>query len=555
MTSVGARAGLLPALLLCISLPLVSQAPVPATAPAAKAAVTVDGKTLFYVQERVLSFSPADRAAAITDRILRLSRDPLLRPESISFSDSDGFTDVVAGDLVIMSVTDRDASLAGRSRQQLAADYAERIKSAIITLRHQHDWRTILLAVLYSLLSTAILLLIIRLLSHYFPKLYAKLRSWQGTRIRSLKIQKFELLPAERIASSIVSIARLVRTALTAALLYIYLSLVFSFFPWTRGYAAIVLDYVLTPVRLVGREIADYLPNLFFIAVILAVAFYISRFVRMIFREVGKQTITLPGFYPEWAEPTYKIIRFLIGALTLVVVFPYLPGSKSPAFQGVSIFLGVLLSFGSSSAVANVVAGVTLTYMRAFKTGDRVKIADTIGDVIEKNLLVTRIRTIKNVEITITNAMVMGSHIINFSTSAGERGLILHTGVTISYDSPWRTVHQLLTAAATQTTNILKDPQPFVLQVALDDFYVSYELNAYTDQPNLMAAIYSELHQNIQDKFNEAGVEIMSPHYSSLRDGNAAAIPEENLPEHYTPPTFRVAQVEERAYEKKAATE
>ena len=402
----------------------------PETSPVPKAAVTLDGKPLFFVHERVLSFSPEDRAAAITDRIRRITRNPLIKTDSISVSEGDGSTDIVAGDTVIMSVTDVDAKAAGRPRQELATSYAQSIRSAIQTQRTERSWRSIFKGIGFTILTTIVLLGAIRLLNHFYPKLYARIRSWQHTRIRSIKIQKFELLPAERITGFLVAVARLVRILVVAVLVYFYLSLTFSFFPWTRGYAAILLNYVLTPARLVGNEVTDYLPNLFFIAVILVVAYYISRLVKIIFTQIGRGSISLAGFYPEWAEPTYKIARFLIIALTLVVVFPYLPGSKSPAFQGVSIFLGLLLSLGSSSAVANIVAGVILTYMRAFTIGDRVKIADTIGDVVEKNLLVTRVRTIKNVEITIANAMVLSSHIINFSTSASERGLILHTGVT-----------------------------------------------------------------------------------------------------------------------------
>ncbi len=514
----------------------------PETPPTPRAAVTLGGKPLFFVQERVLSFSPEDRADAITDRINRIWKNPLIKPDSISVSEGDGSTDIIAGDTVIMSVTDLDAKSSGQTRQELASEYAQRIKSAIQAQRIAYSWRTISQGIGFTVLTTIALFVLVRLLNHFYPKLYAKIRSWQHTRIRSIKIQKFELLPAERITGILVGLTRLLRILVVAVLIYFYLSLAFSFFPWTRGYAAILLDYILTPARLVGKEVVDYLPNVFFIAVILVVAYYVSRLVKIIFTQIGRGSISFAGFYPEWAEPTYKIVRFLIIALTLVVVFPYLPGSKSPAFQGVSIFLGLLLSLGSSSAVANIVAGVILTYMRAFTIGDRVKIADTIGDVVEKNLLVTRVRTIKNVEITIANAMVLSSHIINFSTSASERGLILHTGVTIGYDAPWRQVHKLLTDAASATANILKEPAPFVLQTALDDFYVSYELNAYTDKPNLMATTYSELHQNIQDKFNEAGVEIMSPHYSALREGNHAAIPEGYLPNGYTPASFRVIQ-------------
>ena len=281
-------------------------------------------------------------------------------------------------------------------------------------------------------------------------------------------------------------------------------------------------------------------PKFSFIAVIVVVAYYVVKFVKFIFAEIAKETITLPGFYSEWAEPTYKIARFLILAFTLAVVFPYLPGSKSPAFQGVSIFLGLLLSLGSSSAVANVVAGIVLTYTRALKVGDRIQIGETVGDVTEKTLMVTRIRTIKNVDIAIPNAMVLNSHILNFSSSANAQGLILHTSVTIGYDAPWRQIHQLLRDAADATSKILKDPKPFVLQTSLDDFYVSYQLNAYTDQSAVMTRTNSDLHQNIQDKFNEAGVEIMSPHYGAIRDGNQIAIPESYLPTNYEAPTFRI---------------
>jgi len=439
-----------------------------------------------------------------------------------------------------MSVTDIDAKTAGKTRQELATEYALKIRTAIQEQRAEHSWRTIAEGTGFTLLATIVLFGCIFLLNRFYPKLYARIRSWQHTRIRSIRIQTFELLPAERITSFLISTAKLMRFFVVAVLTYFYLSVTFNFFPWTRGYAAILLDYVLTPAKLIGNEVADYLPNLFFVAVILAVAYYISRLIKTIFTEVGKGSIAISGFYPEWAEPTFKIVRFLIIALTVVVVFPYLPGSKSPAFQGVSIFLGLLLSLGSSSAVANIVAGVILTYMRAFTIGDRVQIADTTGDVVEKNLLVTRVRTIKNVEITIANAMVLSSHIINFSTSSNGKGLILHTGVTIGYDAPWRQVHTLLIDAANSTENILKEPAPFVLQTALDDFYVSYELNAYTDKPNVMAKTYSDLHQHIQDKFNETGVEIMSPHYSALRDGNQTAIPDEYFKKGYSAKPFSV---------------
>jgi small-conductance mechanosensitive channel len=505
----------------------------------AQAPVEVRGKMLFSVQG-VLSFSAQSRANAIGKRIEDISKDVTLKPQGLSVSEAEGSSDIVAGDLVVMSVTDQDAHTAGTSRQALAKDYAQRINDALGEIRSEYSFKSLTLGGLYSVLATLVLMIVLRFTGFVFHKLYHKVNAWRGTVIPSLRIQQFELLPADRIADFVIGLAKLLRLAVVLVVLYGYASLVLGFFPWTRGYARILLDYVLSPLRLIGNAVVAYLPNLFFIAVIVLISFYVIKFVRVIFTEIEKETITLPNFYPDWAEPTYKIVRVLIVVLTVIVAFPYVPGAKSPAFQGVSIFLGVLLSLGSTSAVANVVSGVILTYMRAFKMGDRVRIADTEGDVVEKTLLITRIRTIKNVEITIANAMVLSSHIVNFSAQAQGAGLILHTEVTIGYDAPWRQIHELLLAAAAECEGIVAEPKPFVLQTALDDFYVHYEINAVTRDANRMAGTYSLLRQKIQDKFFEAGVEIMSPHFASVRDGNRVAIPDAYLPEGYKAPRFGV---------------
>lgn len=296
-----------------------------------------------------------------------------------------------------------------------------------------------------------------------------------------------------------------------------------------------------TPFVRIAGALAEAIPDLIAIAVIVLVTRYIVKLIRMFFIGMERGAITFKGFHHEWAMPTYKIVRFLVFVFAAVAIFPYVPGSQSEAFKGISVFLGVLVSLGAAGSISNVVAGVVLTYMRPFNVGDRVKIADTIGDITEKSLLVTRIRTIKNVDITIPNALVLSSHIINFSSSTmNPPPLILHTSVTIGYDAPWQKVHELLIAAAKQTTHILETPQPFVLQTSLNDFYVTYEINAYTGAPNKMATIYSELHQQIQEQFNEAGLEIMSPHYTQIRDGNRTAIPDQYLPKTYQAPGLRI---------------
>ncbi len=540
---------------LAVSLALPAHA-APQAAPAAVAAptarpagapVVVAGQTLFYVPARMFTFSPEDRAKAIANHVQWLSGQSPAQIRTVHPEEAETTTAIVLGDVVIATVTDSDAQAAGESRQELAKEYTQVIQRTALALRDQHSVRTILFGALYSLIATVLLVVILRLLGFGFSKLYAKLESWHGVYIRSIRIQKLELLPAERITALLLAAARGARLVLSLALLYAYVTIVTNFFPWTRGYSVVLLDYVLAPVRIVWSALTSYVPDLFFVAIIVIVAYYVTKFVKFLFGEVANGSVSLPGFFPEWAMPTYRIVRLLIIAFTLVVAFPYLPGSKSPAFQGVSIFFGVLISLGSSSAVANVVAGTVLTYTRAFQLGDRVQIGDTVGDIIEKTLLVTRIRTIKNVDISIPNGMVLSSHIVNFSSAASQQGLILHTGVTIGYDAPWRQIHALLISAAEATSNILAEPKPFVLQTSLDDFYVSYQINAFTDQPNRMAQTYSELHQNIQDKFYEAGVEIMSPHHFGVRDGNQVAIPADQVPQGYVAPSFRILRVQGEA--------
>lgn len=506
--------------------------------------VVLDGKPLFVIKGKVYSFSPEDRAKTVSSRLDKLAKDPLFKVESLKVVDSENTSDIIAGELALMSVTEGDAKLEGKPRLLLAEEYAAKIRVAVEARNNDYSTMAILFGTLYSLLATMALMFLLFIIKRYHPKILQKVESLRGTFIRSVKFQSIEVLNEDRIVSVLVSLIRTLRAGILVGLFYLYIPLVLSFFPWTRGMANKLFDYILTPIEKVGLSFVSYLPNIFFLLVITVITHYSIKLTRFVFTEIEKQTIKIPGFYYDWAVPSFKIARFLIIAFAAVVAFPYLPGSDSPAFKGVSVFLGVLFSLGSSSAISNIVAGVILTYMRAFKLGDRVKIADTVGDVVEKNLLVTRIRTIKNVDVTVPNAMVLGSHITNFSSSAKEYGLILHTTVTIGYDAPWRQVHELLIAAAKSTENILNMPKPFVLQTSLDDFYVSYQINAYTEKPSIMARTYSELHQNIQEQFNQAGIEIMSPHYSSLRDGNHMTIPESYLPGTYKQPAFKVSKAD-----------
>ena len=504
------------------------------------APVAFAGRTLFVLHARIGSFRPEDRARALTERLEKLAAEGHTPPAAIRVTEMARSSDIAAGDLMLVSVTDADAAAAGMARAQLAAQWLTAIRSALAAYTDEHSSATTLQAVLYTALATAALLLILALAHRGFRRLHSTVDSWRPTRIKPLRIQRLEVVSAQRVAGLLLLVIRTAQLALWLILLLIYAPLVFSFFPVTRRLFEGVADGAMSALRTVGGAILLYLPSLAFLVVVGAIAWVAIKFVRLVFSAIAGGSIVVPGFYPDWAQPTYKIVRFVIIVIAAIAMFPYVPGSSSPAFRAISLFVAALVSLGSSSAVSNVIAGVLLTYTRAFQLGDRVQIGEAVGDVVATTLLVTRIRTIKNVEITIPNSQVLSIHISNFTSRAQQGGLILHTTVTIGYDAPWRKVHELLIQAARATPDVLAEPAPFVLQTSLDDSYVSYQINATTDRPARMAETYSALHQNIQDAFNEAGIEIMSPHYRALRDGNRVTIPRDYLPPEYREGAFRV---------------
>ena len=507
----------------------------PSSAP-----VMVGNDTLFALFGRLGPFGPQERANALTRKIALLGSALARGADSIRVEDLEGVPTLLVGDQILMMVLAADAAPTGKDPLTLATEWAGRIQRAVEAERSATSLRALAFGALRALLATLLLVGLLYLFRYLFGRLYGLARS---PRVPSLHIKRFELLSAARFADALTLVVRVTRIVLTIMLLYLFVPLVLSFFPWTAPLSRRIVGYVLSPLHAVWLGFTDYLPNIFFILVIVLVTRYLLSLIRLVFQALKTGALTLEGFHADWADPTYNIVRFLVLAFAAVVMFPYLPGAESDAFKGVSLFVGVLFSLGSSGAVGNIVAGVVLTYTRAFQIGDRVRIGETTGDVVERTLLVTRVRTIKNEDITIPNGSVLSSQVINYTSQAASRGLILNTTVTIGYDAPWRQVHELLIGAARACEGILEEPAPFVLQTSLDDFYVSYQLNAYTDKPAIMARTYSELHQQIQDKFNAAGVEIMSPHYRAARDGNQTTIPLDHLPKDYRAPAFRVVSV------------
>jgi len=421
-----------------------------------------------------------------------------------------------------------------------AVDALREQVDAFFTRLYENPVLSFLLNDLFVIVVTIVFVRVIGAFNRAVEAILKTLKSDRRTYIKSLSIRQLEIFSAKQMKSFILAVIRFLRWVVVGLLVLAYLLILFAIFPATRGMVVAILTSLLNILRDGWASIVAFLPNLLSLVVIIFITRLLIKLTQYLFERLKEEDIKLKGFDPEWSDTTADLVRVLLIVLAIVIAFPYLPFADSPAFQGLSLFFGALLSLGSTSVVSNIMAGIVLTYTSAFNIGDRVKIAETFGDVIEKTMLVTRVRTIKNVEITIPNSMVLASHIINYTEEATEKGLILNTTITLGYDIPWRTVHEVLIAAALATDGVDAEPKPFVFQTALDDFYVHYEINAYTSHPESMAEIYSRLHQNIQDYCNEAGIEITSPHYAALRDGNTKAVPPEHLPKGYEPPGFRM---------------
>ena len=494
--------------------------------------VLLADETLFVIQTNINSFTSEERAKTITNRLQNIADDSSVDLNLLKLDEQESITSIVIGDKILVTLTEADATAARRSRASLANEYLNIIQNSLQVYREERSFKYLIRSIIFTVISTVALIVIQIVLNKIFPLIYRILDSWREAHITSVRVQNIELIRESLLVNILRRLVGAIRWIVVLFVFYLYLPLVLSFFPWTKHLGRNLFGYLASAFWQVFQAIINYLPNLFIVVVIFLLTYFIVRFVKVVFGELERGDISLPGFYQEWAAPTYKLSLFLILALAVIVAFPYLPGSGSPAFQGVSIFLGLLLSLGSTAAVANIVGGIILIYTRAFEVGDRVQIGDAEGDIVEKSLLVTRLRTPKNLVITMPNSTVLTSNVINFSATIKDPDtppLILNTTITLGYDVPWRQVHQVLREAAISTPNILTEPAPFILQTSLDDFYVSYELNAYTNKSLIITKTYSLLHQNIQDKCNESEIEILSPHYSALRDGNQNTIPKNYL--------------------------
>ncbi len=486
--------------------------------------VVVDGDTLFLIYANLGGYNADSRAEMASEAISKAGKYRL-STDSLYLLDNGTYTDIMYGSQVIISLTEHDALWQSTTHQQLAASYLPLLQDTIDRLHSSYNLKGFALRALLFILVIAAQYLLIRLTNYLFRKLRLRIIRFQHNHLKSVYIRDYELLNRHQLTRIIIFFSNIIRYALLLIQLTITVPILFAIFPQTEKLALRIFLYIIEPIKMVFTSVVDYIPNLFIIMVIWICIHYLIKGLGYISKEIENEKLKISGFYPDWAKPTFNIIRVLLYAFMIAMIYPYLPGSDSGVFQGISVFVGLIISLGSSTVIGNIIAGLVITYMRPFKLGDRIKLNDTTGNVIEKTAFVTRLRTTKNEVVTIPNSFIMSTHTVNYSASARRFGLIIHTTVTIGYDVPWRQVHQLLINAARMTPGVEEEPRPFVLETELQDYYPCYQINAYIREADKMGDILTALHQNIQDCFNEAGVEIMSPKFVATRDGNESTIP------------------------------
>lgn len=487
--------------------------------------IVIEGDTLFQLYTKRGGVTPKDRAHNTEELILKFGKTLSLNQDSIYVFNGEFFADIMYGDKVIASITDQDGLWQNKDRVELAKEYSIIIANKIDQLHQEYGLMMKVKRILLFTLTVVIQITLIVLTNKLFKKLRRKIVRFSHNKLKPIQIKEYEFLNTHKQARILLFLSAAIKLIFIAAQLIITIPILFSIFPETEDLAIVIFSYVWNPIKSIFISVGKYIPNILKIIVIYFCFKYIIRGLKYLATEIATEKLKINGFFPDWAYPTYYIIRFLFYSFMVIMIWPLLPNSDSPVFSGVSVFIGLIISLGSTTVIGNLMAGMIITYMRPFRKGDQIKINDTVGCVIEKSPFVTRIRTRKNEVVTIPNSFIMSSHTTNYTTSAQQYGIILHTDVTVGYEVEVEVVHELLLSAARETSGILKNPKPFVLNTELSDFYCCYQINGFTREDKTIPRVYSELHQRIREKFNEAGIEMLSPHYYAQRDGNEIAMP------------------------------
>ncbi len=482
----------------------------------AEVPVVILNDTLFNIYGNIGSFTPKQRAKSIEDKIEMISGNYLFKKDLIQLVDIGNFLSITYKDEIIMSIDSLQAAQENKSRIEAAEYYRDKIIDAIEWHQHNTSWQRILLQIAGTLLIIIAEVIILKAINFSYRRLRVFFWLQRGKKIKGLS----GIIDDQKAVNTGISILKGVRYLVIIIFLYLGLLAIFKLFPYTKHLSDQLLNYVLSPLKTVFTSIESYLPKLFTIIIIIIVFRYVRKLLRSIAEKLATNKMTIKGFYPDWAFPTYNLVSGLLFIFMFILIFPYLPHADSQIFQGVSVFAGIMLSLGSTSVMGNLVAGLVITYMRPFRIGDRIKLGEYTGDVLEKTALVTRLKTPKNEVITIPNSNIMSAYTVNYTQSAKEHGLILYITIAVGYDVPWQKVHKMLYEVAHRTEHVLKRQKPFILQDQFRDFDIDYQLNVYIKDAKLTAKIYSDLRQHTQDVFAENNIELVSVYQNMNRNVN-----------------------------------
>jgi small-conductance mechanosensitive channel len=473
--------------------------------------VLLEGTPVIEIQWGYGNFSPEYRASLITEKLKHVADDPTIKPE-INLLPNELAIDMVAGDVFLGSVFPGDARVAGVSKEELARRWQSAMEKRIALYRAHYSWQRKVLRGIAALLLLTLCVLLLMGLRRWARVLSARTVAHLHRKIRETNQQVLTLIPNAHIDKVVPRLFGLLRLAVSAALLILAFELLLWISPRTRYLAARFMRDVAGPIENLAAKFWDNAPNLFVVLIIAVATWYVLKFVRYFFDRIADGTLAFAKFRPRWASTTQRLVSILVVVCALLIAYPYIPGSDSPAFKGITLFLGVLVSIGSAGVVPNMISGIMLTYMDAFEVGDLVRIGDTLGIVHETSILSTTLRCQATELITIPNSMIWNHHITNFSRRVGD-GASVVAKVGIGYDAPWRQVEAILKTAAARTAGVRTTPEPYVHTSSLDQFNVNYELHAFVDTGTAVYKVQSELNENILDACNEFGVQIMTPSY------------------------------------------
>lgn len=487
--------------------------------------LVVEGDTLFYLYAKRGGVSPRQRVENTEEIILELGKKLTTRVDSLFLFDSEYATDIMSGERVIITLTEQDGLWHNMSRQELAEEYLPIISNKVHNLHAKYGLMVKVKSVGLSLLVIILQIVLIYFTNRLFKLVRGRIVKLVRTKLRPITFKDYEFLDAYKQGRVLMWGSNVVRLMVIAIQLLISVPILFSIFPETKDLAYTLFSYVWLPLKDIFLAIGRYIPKLFQILVIVFCFRYLNRGLKYVTKEIATGKLKITGFYDDWAYPTYYILRFLLYSFMFVMIWPLLPSADSDIFKGVSVFVGLVFSLGSTTVIGNLMAGMVLTYMRSFKIGDQIKMGDVVGSVMEKTPFVTRIRTPKNEVVTIPNSAVMSAQTINYSNSAEQFGIIIHTEISVGYEVEKEKVQALLIESALAAKGINIYPKPFVMITKLDDFYCTYQINAYTKEAKTLPRVYSNLYEQVIDKFHEAGIELLSPHFIAQRDGTEIMMP------------------------------